>query len=310
MKDKKVVFMGTPSFAVPVLKKLIENCNVIGVVTQPDSYIGRKKVLTKCPVKEEAELNNIKVLQPEKLRNDYECITSLNPDIIITCAYGQILPEELLQYPEFKTINVHGSILPKLRGGAPIQRAIMEGMEETGITIIRTDKGMDSGDIITAKSIIIEDTDNYGTLSEKLSSLGANLLIETLPSIFNKTCKYIKQDENEVTFAKIIKTEDEHIDFNKLTKEIYNQVRALLPTPAGYSIFNNERVKIYEVEIGINKDSTPGKIIKIYSDGIGVSTSDGEIIIKKLQVPGKKIMNVRDYLNGINKDNLLGKRYE
>lgn len=306
MKDKKVIFMGTPSFAVPVLQKLIDNCDVIGVVCQPDSYVGRKRILTKCPVKQLAELNNIKVLQPEKLRNNYECITSLNPDIIITCAYGQILPEELLEYPKYKTINVHGSILPKLRGGAPIQRAIMEGYEETGITIMRTDKGMDSGDIITCKSINIEDNDDYGSLSEKLSILGANLLIETLPMIFNNECKYIKQNENEVTFAKIIKPEDEHIDFNKPSIEIRNLVRALSPTPYGYAMLNDERIKICEVEIGNNTCEEIGKIINMYKDGIGVSTSNGEVIIKKLQMPGKKIMFAKDYLNGINKDKLLG----
>lgn len=310
MKDKRIVFMGTPEFSIPVLEKLIENCTVIAVVTQPDSFVGRKKILTESPVKQLAIKNNIKVFQPEKIKEDYQNIIDMNPDMIVTCAYGQIIPEVLLEAPKYKTINVHASILPKLRGGAPISRAIMEGYEETGITIIRTDKGMDSGDIITSKSIIIEENDNLETLSNKLKKLGAELLIETLPTVFNETCKYIKQDEEEVTFAPIIKKEDEKLDFNKLTKEIYNQVRGLYPEPATYAILDDERIKIYSVEIGQNKDKIPGKIIEIYKNGIGVSTKDGEIIIKKLQIPGKSIINAGDYLNGINKNNLLGKIFK
>ncbi len=310
MKDKRIVFMGTPEFSIPVLEKLIENCTVIAVVTQPDSFVGRKKILTESPVKQLAIKNNIKVFQPEKIKEDYQNIIDMNPDMIVTCAYGQIIPEVLLEAPKYKTINVHASILPKLRGGAPISRAIMEGYEETGITIMRTDKGMDSGDIITSKSIIIEENDNLETLSNKLKKLGAELLIETLPTVFNETCKYIKQDEEEVTFAPIIKKEDEKLDFNKLTKEIYNQVRGLYPEPATYAILDDERIKIYSVEIGQNKDKIPGKIIEIYKNGIGVSTKDGEIIIKKLQIPGKSIINACDYLNRINKNNLLGKIFK
>lgn len=308
MKNKRVVFMGTPLFAVPVLEKLNEFVDVVMVVCQPDSYVGRKKELTKCPIKKLAEEYNIPVFQPKKLKDEYENIFRVKPDMIITCAYGQILPEELLEYPKYKTINVHASILPKLRGGAPIIRALMEGLEETGVTIRRTDKGMDSGDIITSKSIIIEKNDNNETLSNKLSLLGTDLLIETLPSIFDKTCKYIKQNTDEVTYAKIIKQEDEYLDFNKTSEEVYNHVRALYPLPGSYTFLKDERIKIYEVEVGTNRCGENGEIIEIYKNGIGVSTSDGEIIIKKLQFSGKKIMNVSDYLNGIDSGCLLGKR--
>ena len=211
MKDKKVVFMGTPEFSLNVLESLIENCNVIGVVTQPDKEVGRKKVLTMSPVKELALKHNIKVLQPKKLKNEYQDIIDLNPDVIITCAYGQILPYELLSYPKYKTINVHASLLPKLRGGAPIQRAIMDGYKKTGVTIMRTEVGMDDGDMISSYEIEIKDDDTYETLSSKLSIVGKELLIKTLPSIFDGTCKYIKQNEDEVTFAKIIKKEDEYL---------------------------------------------------------------------------------------------------
>lgn len=312
MKDKKIIFMGTPDFSVPTLEKLIENCNVIAVVTQPDKYVGRKKVLTQSPVKIKALEHNIKVYQPAKIKEDYQELIDLGCDMIVTCAYGQIIPEKLLEYPKYKTINVHGSILPKLRGGAPIARAIMEGHKETGITIMRTDKGMDSGDIITCKSLIIEKDDNYATLSNKLKYMGADLLIETLPSIFNETCEYIKQNEEEKTIAPVITEKDEYLDFSNTTINVYNHIRALSPIPGSYTILDGERIKIFEAEIGDAKDNlnAPGKIINIYKNGIGVATSDGEIIIKKLQVPGKKIMDASSYLNGKNKDELLNKTLE
>ena len=309
MKNLKVVFMGTPSFAVPVLEKLIENTNVIGVVTQPDKEVGRKKILTKCPVKLLAEEHNIKVLQPVKLRSEYRDIISLNPDMIITCAYGQILPFELLDFPKYKTINVHGSLLPKYRGGAPIQRSIMNGDKTTGITIMRTDAGMDSGDMIAKQETDILENDNYETLSNKLSILGAELLIDTLPSILEETCTYTKQNEDEETFAPIIKKEDEILDFNDTTANIYNKIRALSPTPSCYALLEGERVKFYDSKIGTNKSNETGKIINIYKDGIGISTSDVEIIITKIQMPGKKQMLVRDYLNGNNELLKLGKKF-
>ncbi len=309
MKDKKIVFMGTPIFSVPVLEKLIENYNVIGVVTQPDKEVGRKRILTKSPVKILAEQNNIKVLQPIKLRNEYQDIIDLNPDMIVTCAYGQILPKELLEYPKYKTINVHASILPKYRGGAPIHHAIINGEKTTGITIMRTDVGMDDGDIITKREIEILDTDDYETLSNKLSILGSDLLIETLPDIFNGKVTYQKQNNEEATFAYTIKRDDERLDFTKTTNEIYNKIRALSLT-GSYAILDDEEIKIYSSFKGEKIGSIEGQIICIYKDGIGVATSDGEIIITSIQVPGKKKMLVKDYLNGINKDSLIGKVFK
>lgn len=307
MKDKKVVFMGTPSFAVPVLEALIENTNVVGVVTQPDKEVGRKKILTPSKIKEVALKHNIKVLQPKKIREDYQDIIDLNPDIIVTCAYGQIIPKELIYYPEYDTVNVHASLLPKLRGGAPIEHAIIDGYQKTGITIMFTDPGMDSGDIISQEEINIESNDTYDTLSNKLSLLGPKLLIKTLPSIFDKTCKRIKQNEEEVTYAYTIKREDEHIDFNKNTKEVINRIKGLSSVPGAYALLDDQNVKIYDATLGNSRCGKNGEIINIYPNGIGVSTNDGEIIITKLQFPGKKVLNAKDYLNGINKDNIIGK---
>ena len=309
MKDMKVVFMGTPYFAKVVLEKLINYVNVVGVVCQPDKLVGRKKVLTMCPVKEFALDNNILVLQPNKLRLEYNDILRLEPDMIITCAYGQILPKELLEYPEYKTINVHGSLLPELRGGAPIQHSIIRGYDKTGITIMRTDVGMDDGDMISKKEVEILDSDNYDSLNEKLAIVGADLLIETLPSIFSGSCEYITQDHSLATFAYTIKREDEHIDFNRCARDVFNHIRGLAMNPGGFAILDDVEVKLFSSYVGEDISLESGVISNVYKNGIGVACLDKELIITKIQVPGKRVMDVRDYLNGVKKDELLGKKF-
>ena len=303
MKDIKVVFMGSPEFSIPVLKSLIEYTNVVLVVTQPDKYTGRKKILTPTPVKKLAEDNNIEVFSPIDIRKDNKRIIELNPDIIITCAYGQIIPKELLDLPKYKCINVHASLLPKYRGGAPIHASIMNGDDVTGITIMYMDVGMDDGDIIKQKEIKIEDEDNINTLSDKLSTLGAELLIETLPSIINNSCNRIKQDENKVTFAYTIKREDELIDFNNTYKSIYNKVRALFNR--SYFTLCNIEYKVVKVRFQDTKGKV-GVINNIYKDGIGIGCNDGEVVITEFIPAGKKQMLTSSYLNGIKKDSLLG----
>lgn len=305
MKNQRIIFMGTPSFSVPVLEALIANYHVVLVVCQPDKEVGRKKQIEFSPVKKVALENNIPVLQPKKLKLEYQEILKYNPDMIITCAYGQILPEPFLNYPPFKTINVHASLLPKLRGGAPIHHAIIEGHNKTGITIMRTDKGMDSGDIISQKEIPILKEDTYDTLSSKLSLLGAELLIDTLPSIFNNTAVYHHQNKDEVTFGYTISRDDEKLDFFKTTIEVYNKIRGLSSIPGSYAYLEDKEIKIYSSSIGTNTYKEPGIIFNIYKDGIGVSTLDGEIILKEIQISGKKRMPVRDFLNGVAKEKLL-----
>ena len=310
MKDLKVIFMGTPEFSVNVLNSLICNSNVIAVVTKPDKLVGRKQVLTESAVKKVALENNIKVIQPIKIRNEYQDILDLNPDIIITCAYGQFLPKEILDYPKYGCINVHASLLPQLRGGAPIHKAIIEGYTTTGITIMYMGEKMDNGDIISQKSIKIENTDNVGTLHDKLSLLGADLLMETIPNIINGQINRLVQNEDEVTFAYNISREDEHVDFNKRKIEVFNQIRGLNPWPVAYAILDDEEIKIYEVMIGedIYQEKSNGEIVTLYKDGIGVKVSDGEIILKTIKPSGNKKMSVKDYLNGYKeRDNLIGK---
>ena len=301
--------MGTPYFAKVVLEKLINYVNVVGVVCQPDKYVGRKKVLTKSCVKEFAEEHNILVLQPNKLRDEYQSILELEPDMIITCAYGQILPKELLSYPKYKTINVHGSLLPELRGGAPIQTSIIRGYDKTGITIMRTDVGMDDGDMISKAEVDILDSDNYDSLNEKLAFVGADLLIETLPSILDETCEYIKQDHSLATFAYTIKREDEHINFNNKARDVFNHIRGLAMNPGAFSVLDGVEVKIFDSCVGEDISGECGVISNIYKNGIGVVCLDKELIITKIQVPGKRVMDVRDYLNGVKKDELLGKKF-
>src|SRR5574344_1083978 len=250
--------MGTPEFSVPVLEMLIKNTNVIMVVTQPDSLVGRKQELKFSPIKEVALKNNIEVYQPIKIRKEFSHILGSNPDVIITCAYGQIIPSELLDTPEYKAINVHASLLPKLRGGSPLHRAIINGYKETGITIMYMAPGMDDGDIITQESIHISDEDNVGIIHDKLSLLGRDLLLKTLPSIFDGTAKRIKQDENQVTFAYNIKREEEKINFNKTALEVHNQIRGMYPFPVAYTEYENEIMKICSSKVGDLVKGLPG----------------------------------------------------
>lgn len=307
MKDKKVVFMGTPEFSVPVLEMLDENTNVVLVVTQPDKEVGRHHEIKYSPVKEYAINHNIEVYQPIKIRNDFEYILSKNPDVIITCAYGQIIPNELLETPKYKAINVHASLLPKLRGGSPLHRAIINGYKETGITIMYMAPGMDDGDIIVQKSIPIEDTDNVGIIHDKLSLLGRDLLLETLPNIFIGNITRTKQNSDEVTFAYNIKSEEEKIDFNKTSLEVYNQIRGMYPFPVAYTVLDNQIIKVCESRLGSIQKGKPGEIVKIYKDGIGVMCKDKEIILTKIKPSGKKEMDVKDYLNGKKDEILEGK---
>lgn len=295
----KVIFMGTPEFAVPVLDTLIKLTDVVLVVTQPDKLVGRKKELRFSPIKEKALENNIKVFQPAKLKEEMNEILNLDVDLIVTCAYGQILPEEVLNLPKIAPINVHASLLPKLRGGAPIHHAIIDGYKETGITIMYMAKGMDDGDIISQSKISISKTDNVGSLHDKLSVLGAKLLEETLPRILNHTNERIKQDESEVTFAPTIKREDEHIDFNKNGEDIINLVRGLNPWPLSNAVVNDTEIKVLEVSF-IKKEVTNVKEVIISKDKFGITCKDGIIYLEKVKPFGKNIMNIKDYLNGIN----------
>src|SRR5690625_325900 len=299
---KRVIFMGTPDFAVPILESLMEEeYEVVLVVTQPDRPKGRKRELSAPPVKKTAMKYDIPVFQPEKLANDYETLLNYHPDIIITAAYGQLLPKELLEAPKFGCINVHASLLPELRGGAPIHYAILQGKEETGISIMYMAEKLDAGDIISQDKIPIKTTDHVGTLHDKLSKVGANLLIATLPSIFNETNERIQQDESDATFAPNITRDEEKIDWNKSNEQVYNQIRGLHPWPVAYTNFAGKRLKIWwgEPLSTTYPGKKPGEIVTFDENTfVVICGNDKGIRITEVQPSGKKRMLVSDYLRG------------
>ena len=307
MKDKNVVFMGTPEFAVPVLEMLIEKTNVIMVVTQPDKIVGRKKEIKFSPVKEVAIKHNIEVFQPSKIRLDYEILKNLDIDLIVTCAFGQILPKEVLDLPKYASINVHASILPKYRGSAPIEYAIMNGDSKTGVTIMYMDEGMDTGDIIKISELPIYDNDTSGSIHEKLAILGSTTLESTLEDIFSGNVKRIKQGTN-YSIAPKIKREDEQIDFNNKGIDIINKIRAFNPSPLANIIIDDKEIKVFDAKF-VKKDiKRISEIVEIDKDKLGISCIDGIIYLNTIKPMGKSIMNIKSFLNGINKDKYLGKK--
>lgn len=299
----KIIFMGTPDFSVPVLKRIIdEGYDVIAVVTQPDRPVGRKKVLTPPPVKVEAEKQGIPVYQPEKIREkeELEKIIALNPDLVVTAAFGQILPNELLDAPKYGCINVHASLLPELRGGAPIHYSILQGKEKTGITIMYMAEKLDAGDILTQAEVAIGEEDNVGTLHDKLCKIGSDLLAETLPKLLNQELQAIKQDEDQATFAPNIKRSEEKIDWSKSGEDIYNHVRGLNPWPVAYTTLDGSILKIWQAKkLEDGNLAVPGTIIDVQNDGFIVSTgNETAILVTELQPSGKKKMPAKDYLCG------------
>jgi methionyl-tRNA formyltransferase len=298
----RIVFIGTPAFSAPILRMLAEEgYDIVSVVTQPDRPVGRKKVLTATPVKEEALRLGLPVYQPEKLKNPEELqhVLDLSPDLIITAAFGQILPSEVLQAPKLGAINVHASLLPEYRGGAPIHQAIIDGKEETGVTIMYMVDRLDAGDIISQKAIPIEREDHTGSMFEKLSVVGMELLKETLPSIIEGTNPRTPQDEERVTYARNISREQERIDWSKSAEAIYNQVRGMHPWPVAFTTFNDQNMKIWWTETAASRKSgRPGEVLELTDDAILVQTGEGILAITDLQPAGKKRMSAADYLKG------------
>ena len=303
---ERIVFMGTASFSLAVLKMLIEeDYNIVGVVTQPDRYVGRKKVLTMPDVKVEALKYDIPVIQPARIKEDYQAVADLKPDLIITAAYGQIVPQAVLDIPRLGCINVHASLLPLYRGGAPVHQAIIDGQEKTGVTIMYMIKKMDAGDMIAQKETPILEEDTVGILYDRLSDLGAKLLKETLPDILKGTNQRIPQDENLVTYAPTLSREDERLDWNMSARQVYNKVRGTNPWPGSYTTYQGKTVKIWAGQVHQCENAMKhhahqdnGTIVKIFKDAIGVKVNDGVYLITELQLEGKKRMSVKDYLNG------------
>ncbi|WGV58102.1 methionyl-tRNA formyltransferase [Brevibacillus brevis] len=303
MKDARILFMGTPDFAVSSLTAVLEaGYNVIGVVTQPDRPVGRKQVLTPPPVKEAALRHGLLVLQPEKIKAEeaLEEVLALKPDLIITAAYGQILPKKLLDAPKYGCINVHASLLPKYRGGAPIHKSIVEGEAETGVTIMYMVEALDAGDMLSKVVVPIEERDTVGTLHDKLAAAGSELLIATVPPLLAGELVAEQQDHSAATFAPNIKRTDEKIDWSRSAEQIYNQVRGLNPWPVAFTTCEGKIWKLWWVEkmsmSGEGKE--PGTIIACEEDGIVVACGSGAVKITELQPEGKKRMSALDFLRG------------
>lgn len=309
MKKNKIVFMGTPKFAATVLKSLIEaDYQVDLVVTQPDKIIGRKKTLSYSKVKELALELGLGLFQPVKIKNDFESIKEIKPDLIITAAYGQIIPKELLDIPSFGCINLHASILPKYRGGSPIQTAIKNGETETGISLMYMDEKMDSGDIIDVEKIDIDIKDTSDSLFDKLAVVASRVLLKNLPLIFNGSNGRVSQNHSEATYAYNIKKEDEFINFNRSTLEVYNHIRSLLSNPGAYAIIEGKKIKFHEVYYQIKKQEEASIFLGLNKGFIEISTNDGIILVKQIQPEGKNIMEAKSFFNGIGKG-LVGKKF-
>lgn len=305
-----ILFMGTPQFAVPSLACLLEQgYDIAAVVTQPDRPKGRKRELTPPPVKAYALERGLKVIQPEKLRSPEGVaeVTATTPDLIITAAYGQILPKSVLALPRLGCINVHGSLLPQYRGGAPIQRSIINGETVTGVTLMYMAEGLDTGDMIAHVEVPITDEDTAGTMFEKLSDAGAKLLMEWLPRIIEGSVTRTPQADNEATYAPNLTREDEKLDWHKSARELFNRVRGLNPMAGGFAYLDGEVFKVWGCRIPQGSDLimrpewtnlVAGSVLETGSFGIRVRTGDGSLVLTEVQPAGKKALAAAEFVRG------------
>jgi len=299
-----IIFMGTPEFAVPTLQKIYDSKHVIKlVVTQPDKPSGRGKKLRKSAVKEKAEQLGLEVFQPNKIKKqeNVDVLKSYNPDLIVVVAYGQILSKEILEMPKYGCVNVHASLLPKLRGAAPLNWAIINGDEKTGVTTMMMDIGLDTGDMLLKSEIDIDNNMNAGQLHDELMVKGAQLLIETLEKVEDNIIVRIKQDESLSSYAPMLNKETQRINWQDSAENIHNLIRGLSPWPTAYFNFEDKTVKVYN-SCFLNEETNyePGFIIKANNEGIFVAAVNGIVIIKEIQMPGKNKMTVEAYLRGNN----------
>lgn len=301
-KSKKVVFMGTPDFAVPSLKRIIEEFEVIAVFTQPDRPKGRGKKLAISPIKEVALEHGIKLYQPEKLKNEPDVIQELkdmNPDFIIVVAFGQILTKEVIDIPKYGCINLHASLLPKYRGAAPINWAIIDGESKSGNTTMLIDVGLDTGDMLLKDEVDITENMTAGELHDILTIDGAELLIKTLYDVIDNKIIPQKQNDKESCYASMLNKKMANIDWNKSAKDIHNLIRGLNPWPVAYTHYETKTMKIYESKVlNENSKGTPGKIVSVDTEGIKVEAKDNILLITKIQFPGGKPMEVKEYIKG------------
>lgn len=306
MKSLKIVFMGTPEFACSILQSLIDSRHeVIAVVSQPDKKVGRKQIIQETPTKKLAIEHNIDVIQPIKIREDYDGILAYKPDLIVTCAYGQMIPEALLNAPEYGSLNVHASLLPKLRGGAPIHKSIIYGEEKTGVSIMRMVNKMDAGDYMLQKEVVIDMNDTAGSLYDKLMVIGAQAIIEAIDLLVEGKAVFTKQDEANVSFAYNISKEEEKIDLDKSYKDVYNHIRGLIPWPVGYIYFHDKKLKIHGVKLSEIKCDIPIGELFVEDKQLFLSCHGGVVQLCEVQLEGKKKCSASEFING-NKSRIIG----
>lgn len=300
----RVVFMGTPDFSVGTLKALAEaGHEIVGVFTQPDKPKGRGKAMQPTAVKEAALELNLPVYQPRRIREpeNYEILKELNPEVIVVVAFGQIIPKSILNLAPYGCINVHASLLPKYRGAAPVQWAVIDGEKESGVTIMRMNEGLDTGDMISKVIVPIEKEETGGSLFDKLSEAGAKLLVETLPSLADKTAVFEKQPEESPTpYAAMIQKNLGNMDWNKSAVELERLIRGLNPWPSAYTKLSGKTLKIWSADVFSNRDmaARPGTILQANAKGFLVQTGKGVLSIKELQLEGKKRMDSQAFLRG------------
>lgn len=311
MKNIRVIFMGTPDFAKEILEHLLKlNYNIVATVSQPDRVVGRKRVMTMTPVKELSEKNGIECVQPERIKKAVDEVLSYQPDIIITCAYGQIIPNSILNYPKYGAFNIHASLLPKLRGGAPIHKAIMYNESETGITIMEMSEGMDEGDMILKKKINISESHTTSSLSIDLINIAKKAIEEALPHIIARDYQAVAQDNELATYAYNVSKEEEYISFDRLYADVDRHIRSLIDKPVGYGIVENSKIKIHGVKrTDIKDDSANGTIIGLVEEGVGVVVENRVLVLTNVQPSGKKVMLAKDFMNGMGKS-LIGKKFD
>lgn len=295
----RVLYMGSPEFARVILARIAREYSIIGVVTQPDKPAGRGKILTPPPVKVLAEQLGCEVIQPRRLRDpeNFEILEMWNPDVIVVAAYGQILRQNILDLPKFGCINVHGSLLPRWRGAAPVQAAILAGDKTTGITIMKMDAGVDTGDMFTKREIEIFENEDSQSLSQRLAATGADLLMETLPAILERSITPVPQPDEGATYAPMLKKEDGLLEFSKPADYLARQVRAFFPWPGTWFIFEGQPLKILKARVIKTEGKAPGS--QLVFDGYpAVACHDGALLLEEVQPAGKKAMNGRVFLNG------------
>ena len=308
VKDLKLLFMGTPEISAYVFEKMIEaGYHFVGLVAQPDHPVGRKGIIEKVPTKVVAEKYNIPVFQPEKIRLDYSFMEEIKPDLVITLAYGQIVPQGFLDIPKYGCLNLHGSLLPKYRGASPVQSVLINNEKVTGVTLMEMVKAMDAGRMYAKKEIVIDDDDNATSLFNKVKEAAGELVIESLPLYINGELKGVEQDENEVTFCSIIKPEQEKLDLNMTALELVGYIRGLSDEPGAYLYLNGLKLKIYKAKVVDNSvNAAVGTIIKADKNGLYMQAKDGIISLLEIQKEGKKRMDYRSFING--NQNLLGQK--